>query len=51
MFQTIGAYSFGQTTGGSYLLNPLQPVNSRATAAQPSSGTVGFSVSLQRLFR
>ena len=51
VFQTIGAYSFGQTTGGSYLLNPLQPVNSRATAAQPSSGTVGFSVSLQRLFR
>lgn len=51
VFQTIGAYSFGQTVGGSYLFNPLQPVNQRATAAQPSTGTVGFSLSLQRLFR
>jgi len=51
VFQTIGAYSFGQTANGGYLLNPLQPVNERATSAQPSTGTVGFSVSLQKLFR
>ena len=51
VFQTVGATSFGQTTSGSYLLNPLQPVNQRAIAAQPSTGTAGFSVSLQHLFR
>ena len=51
VFQTVGAYSFGSTGYGGYLFNPLQPVNQRATATQPSTGTVGFSVSLQRLFR
>jgi autotransporter translocation and assembly factor TamB len=51
VFQTIGVYSFGTSSYGGYLFNPLQPVNQRATAAQPSTGTVGFSLSLQRLFR
>ena len=51
VFQTIGAYSFGSAGYAGYLLNPLQQVNQRVTAGQPSTGTVGFSVSLQRLFR
>jgi hypothetical protein len=48
IFQSLGAQGFGVYTLNN--LNPSQPYNQRATATQPSTGTSGFSFSLQRLF-
>jgi hypothetical protein len=44
VFDTLGAYGLSSLT-------PVTTINSnqRLTAAQPAAGTVGFSLSLQRL--
>jgi hypothetical protein len=47
VFQTVGAYSLGSYATP---LNSLLSNNQRATAAQPSNGSIGFSLSFQRLF-
>ncbi len=47
IFESLGGYGFGSVTTP---FNPTQPNNQRATAAQPSNGSVGFSLSLQRLY-
>jgi autotransporter translocation and assembly factor TamB len=47
VFQSVGAYSLGSYATP---LNSLLSNNQRATAAQPSNGSIGFSLSFQRLF-
>jgi len=46
VFQTLGAYNLDSLTPNGY----LSTLNSKVRAAQPTSGSVGFSLSIQRLF-
>jgi len=48
VFQSLSVQGLGFNSLNS--LNPSLPYNQRATAAQPSTGSSGFSFSLQRLF-
>ena len=46
VFQTLGAYGLNSLTPVSF----LSPTNLKVQAAEPSQGTAGFSLSLQKLF-